>query len=249
MHSKGGTGKTTVCVNTAGFLQREDERALVVDMDPEGHATRNLGLAPEKLQEGLAELLDGAASRLCVYPTGHGIDVVPGGSGLHRAYDRLDGGAVGETLATVEDRYDHVLLDVPPDRDAIAAALRACHDFGLVMDGSLFAQHGVHTLKRFLRGLPDRHRISTTPWKAVYVETRRDGPLERLRGLFGRQDGGVAERVARGLFGPRFVKVPHVPAVARSQEEGAPLSHLDDVPSGAEAFRDLARDLRDYRWR
>lgn len=248
VHSKGGTGKTTVCVNTAGFLQREGDRVLVVDADPEGHATRNLGLEPAKLQEGLSDLLDGADPSVCVYPTRHGIDVVPGDPRLHRLYDRADTDALGEALDRVADRYDHVLIDVPPQRDVIAAALRAAHDFSLVMDGSLFAQHGVHTLKQFLRGLPDRHRISTTPRTAVFVETRTGGLLDALRSFLSKDDSGP-ERIARSLFGPRFVKVPHIPAVVRSQEDGTPLSHLDDVPGAADVFADLARDLREYRWR
>lgn len=250
VHSKGGTGKTTVCVNTAGFLQRGGERVAIIDTDPEGHATRNLGLEPEKLQEGLPDLLRGdAAANLCVYPTEHGVDVVPGMSRLHRTYDRVDsiGSAVEAAVAAVEPRYDHVLIDVPPQRDLIAAAIRASHDFDLVMDGSLFAQHGVHTLKQFLRGLPDQHRLSTTPRKAVFVETRRDSGLRRL---WSRVAGNPEspERIARRLFGTRFVKVPYIDAVVRSQEEGTPLSHLAEVPRGADVFEDLADDLRAYAW-
>lgn len=258
-HTKGGTGKTTVCVNVAGFLQRAGERVLVVDGDPEGHATRNLGLEPEKLAEGLDDLVLSAvgerdvAANLCVYPTAHGVDVMPGTERLHDAYDAARdarGNALADALARVEERYDHVLIDAPSTaRTVVADGLRAADDFVLVLDSSMFAQHGAQALKRFLRRLPDRHEIALNPTRAVYVENARAGPLARLkRAVFG-TDEARAERVARTLFGTRFVKVPYIAEVVESQAAGTPLSHMEDVPAGAEAFAALADDIREYSWR
>ena len=36
VHYKGGTGKTTSCLNIAGWLTKMGLRVLVVDMDPPG---------------------------------------------------------------------------------------------------------------------------------------------------------------------------------------------------------------------
>ncbi|MDD3726410.1 MAG: AAA family ATPase [Candidatus Ratteibacteria bacterium] len=50
-NQKGGTGKTTVCVNIAAALVREGERVLVIDLDPQGNATVSVGvhIKPEDL--------------------------------------------------------------------------------------------------------------------------------------------------------------------------------------------------------
>jgi len=40
---KGGAGKTTVAINTAGALAARGHRVVVVDLDPQGHATEGLG--------------------------------------------------------------------------------------------------------------------------------------------------------------------------------------------------------------
>ena len=42
VNQKGGCGKTTTVINLAGFLAAKRRRTLVVDMDPQGHATLGL---------------------------------------------------------------------------------------------------------------------------------------------------------------------------------------------------------------
>ncbi|HET6371778.1 MAG TPA: AAA family ATPase, partial [Candidatus Polarisedimenticolia bacterium] len=42
MNQKGGCGKTTTAVNLAGALRAREQRVLVVDLDPQAHATLGL---------------------------------------------------------------------------------------------------------------------------------------------------------------------------------------------------------------
>jgi chromosome partitioning protein len=44
VHQKGGTGKTTACLNIAGCLAKQHQKVLVVDLDPQCSATSGLGL-------------------------------------------------------------------------------------------------------------------------------------------------------------------------------------------------------------
>ncbi|MBW2698913.1 MAG: AAA family ATPase, partial [Deltaproteobacteria bacterium] len=57
VNQKGGCGKTTTTVNLAGALARDGASVLVVDMDPQAHATLALGIDPDELSENLYEVL------------------------------------------------------------------------------------------------------------------------------------------------------------------------------------------------
>ena len=43
VNQKGGTGKTTTCVNLGIDLAREGKKVLIADCDPQGSATISLG--------------------------------------------------------------------------------------------------------------------------------------------------------------------------------------------------------------
>jgi len=60
-NQKGGTGKTTACVNVAAGLVRNNQRVLVIDLDPQGNATVSLGLRLKPEEPTTAELLLGEA--------------------------------------------------------------------------------------------------------------------------------------------------------------------------------------------
>ena len=44
INQKGGVGKTTTTVNIAAALAESGQRVLVIDMDPQAHATLHMGI-------------------------------------------------------------------------------------------------------------------------------------------------------------------------------------------------------------
>src|ERR671934_2592656 len=58
---KGGTGKTTTAVNvSAGLAVLTQQRVLLVDCDPRGHASLALGIDIEHVRYSVTDLLTGA---------------------------------------------------------------------------------------------------------------------------------------------------------------------------------------------
>lgn len=264
-HHKGGTGKTTACVNIAGFLSEKGEDVLVVDADPQANATYNLGHTTDHLDTTLHDLLMDAAGlyegydevtdRECVYPTAYGLDLIPGDQKLHDTYNMLweaDGRneVLSEALHRVEDRYDHVLIDTPSSQlNAIAAGIRAADRFHLVLDSSIFSHEGTEALRSFLRRLPDRHEVLMNPSRVLFTEHKKGSFLDELKQkLLPTEHAVRAERRAKSLFGTRFTKIPYCDAVLKSQQERMPLSHFRSTPKAAQVYEELADDLIEYQW-
>jgi chromosome partitioning protein len=168
VNQKGGCGKTTTTVNLAGCLEAEGMRVLVVDMDPQAHATLALGFNPEALDENLYEVLaepDGAA-RLAQVVQVHseGLHVAPSGIVLSALEQKLTAERADArterlqaALATVADRYDYALIDCPPNIGVLTFnALRAASEVIVPLETSYFAIHGVHKLLETIALLAER---------------------------------------------------------------------------------------------
>src|ERR1700757_3804457 len=72
---KGGTGKTTTAVNvSAGLAVLTQQRVLLVDCDPRGHASLALGVESAHVRYSVTDLLTGARPEvhaLCWDPGNH----------------------------------------------------------------------------------------------------------------------------------------------------------------------------------
>lgn len=121
LNRKGGVGKTTVCLSLAGELQRRNYRVLVADCDAQGSA--------------LAWAL--AASDATAFPA-----TVVNLSALRER--------VHQELRRYLADYDFILVDTPPNLDAVSESALLVADLALIplppMPLSLWAFRAVKTL-------------------------------------------------------------------------------------------------------
>jgi chromosome partitioning protein len=204
VNQKGGCGKTTTTVNLAGCLAADGARVLVVDMDPQAHATLALGMEPESLDENLAEILvepvgSPGAARLAevIRPWSESLHVAPSGIVLSALEQRLTAERADArterlraALAEVAGRYDYALIDCPPNVGVLTFnALRAAREVIIPLETSDFAIHGVQKLLETIALLSDRigHELAVRILPTLYDGRTRYAreTLGEIRARFG----------------------------------------------------------------
>ncbi len=146
---KGGSGKTTTAIHLAGALATLGRRVLVVDLDPQAHATLGLSCEAEELPS-VREVLGGAVRASAA------LRAAPGGITMLPAHGRLaefeedaaralhSERALVRALAEVSDRFDEILIDCPPRADGLLTsnAVRAADTVLLAVETGAFALQG-----------------------------------------------------------------------------------------------------------
>jgi chromosome partitioning protein len=116
-NNKGGSGKTTTTVSLASALAERSLRILVVDLDPQGSATKWLGGHESPL--GLVEFSAGGirVSELVKTSTARGVDLVPVSPSLEpagEANENAVGMAIVRAFRRLPSYWDLILVDTPP---------------------------------------------------------------------------------------------------------------------------------------
>jgi len=245
VNQKGGCGKTTTTVNLAGALAADGNRILIIDMDPQAHATLAMGLEPDDLEMNLYEVLvePSGAERLdsVIIDVSEQIDIAPSSivlSALEQklATERHDARTerLSAALDTLQPLYDYVLIDCPPNVGLLTFnALRAASEVIIPLETSFFAIDGVQKLLETIGLLSDRigHDLAVRVLPTLY-----DG-----RTRYARQTLGDIRELFKELCFDTVIRLNV--KLREAAREGVPISIYAKSANGAVDYASVAMEL------
>ena len=253
---KGGTGKTTICINVAAHLAQPNGggRVLVVDFDPQANATSGLGIDGAILEHSIYDaILDQCEGYRGVPITQ--IILETDIENLHLAPSELDLGSapiimqrlkhcvglLSQTLKPIQPFYDYILIDAPSDAGLfVLNGLYAAEHVLIPLDSSIFALEGLNNLMIYCQDVEQMtgHRIDQftvilnryIKSRATSKKTSKSSPSEEIE--------AAVKDMAYTIF-----TIPDSISAYRAQQKGIPICQHAPGSNIDNAYKAIANYL------
>lgn len=244
-NQKGGVGKTTTAINLSAALAEAGCRVLLVDLDPQGNASTGLGVETEDRKLTTYDLLlEDIKLTDVIQETGvQGMGIIPATVDLSSADIELLSNekrsfllhdALRQPAMDAFD-WDYILIDCPPSLNLLTVNAMIASDSVLIpLQSEFFALEGLSQLMLTVREV----RQTANPKLRIegVVLTMFDARNNLSQQVEQDARDNLGELVMETRI-PRNVRVSEAPSFAQ------PVIDYDPTSKGAEAYRELAREL------
>jgi chromosome partitioning protein len=248
-HHKGGTGKTTSCVNISGFLALWGKKVLVIDLDPQANATSALGIDKNNLGESMYDVMVGDAEIADVvleteieniHLAPATLDLVGAESHLYRINNRIS--ILKHSIEGIRKYYDYIMIDTPPGPGLFIINGVVASDYTIVtLDPGVFALEGIETLSLIFDDINESSGVKINPRIAILTRCNKASLFSKITGK--RDPVKEIKKGMKGFFGLVYT-VPYGVEVYEAQLKGVPISHYNPKCKAGVAYKKIAEVVR-----
>ncbi len=187
-NSKGGVGKTTSVIEICAAAARLNiGKGLVIDLDPQGNASRHLlGEVPKPKDETVYDLLmeedtDIKSVLKKANASWPNVWVIPANQRLKNADKTLESiphwiDLLDEIVEQIESKFAYIIIDTPPAMNALTKmAVKAANKLLIPTDGSLYSDDGDKTILALVETLKKRTNHHLDLVKMVMTQQQKAG--------------------------------------------------------------------------
>jgi chromosome partitioning protein len=180
-NQKGGCGKTTTAINLSACLARIGKKVLLIDVDPQAHATLGLGIKPGDFDYSLYDILtsfsgDLQAIKESILNISPNLSLIPSEVILSAAEQNLSQAKerefrLSKAIEPIANDYEFIILDCPPSVGLLTFnALLACNEAIIPIETSFFSLHGLGKLMETISLINRKtgHRIEVNALPTIF---------------------------------------------------------------------------------
>ncbi len=162
INQKGGCGKTTTAVNLSACLSELGRRVLMIDLDPQAHATLSFAYQPEKLRHSVYDIFSPSkagsfdwndiliqySDNLFIAPSNLLLNFLDKELVDFKGKERILIGRIME----LQIPFDYIIIDCPPSLGLLTVnSLNASSEVIVPVEPSFFSLHGLRKLLETVR--------------------------------------------------------------------------------------------------